>query len=479
MINQPPREHLVRDQISGAVIDRINTFRHDAEAIQQAIQDRAFSLAQDQVNKIRDFIGTPENILGNPSTKHGEIAEQVEVGIQNARSAVNQEAMKATFEGVGRTARADYLIDGIDVQSKFYNGARNSLDGILSHLEKYPDFTEADGYYHIPKDQHADILKLLSGEQVGDLNKKTIRAIQEKVEEIERQTGQSFGEVIRPGVSAYSEVQQGAIHETLDGYDEELGETNQRRQEDIQQDHQASLAEGLKATGIAAGIAGGLTLGTALYGKYREGKNPFKGDFKVEDWADVGVKTAKGAAGGAIAGASLYALTNYAGMGAPFASAMVSSAKGIASLSQQLQQGDINADQFIDLGMVVCSEAAIVALATVAGQTAIPIPILGSLVGSIAGRMLAEAVTDTTNAVAERLEADMKDFLGRVDAEHQTLVGEIHAEFDALGSLMEAAFMIELNYGLRERSLALAEALEVPNELLIHSEQQLDDFMLS
>jgi len=69
--------------------------------------------------------------------------------------------------------------------------------------------------------------------------------------------------------------------------------------------------------------------------------------------------------------------------------------------------------------------------------------------------------------------------LGRVDAEHQALVGEIHAEFDALGSLMEAAFMVELNYGLRERSLALAEALEVPNELLIHSDQQLDDFMLS
>src|SRR5690554_5294601 len=113
MIKQPPREHLVRDQVSGAVIDRINTFRHEAEAIQQAIQDRAFSLAQEQVNKIRDFIGTPENILGNPSTKHGEIAEQVEVGIRNARSAVNQETMKATFEGVGRTARADYLIDGI------------------------------------------------------------------------------------------------------------------------------------------------------------------------------------------------------------------------------------------------------------------------------------------------------------------------------------------------------------------------------
>ncbi|MGM0786012.1 MAG: hypothetical protein ACQEUM_18105 [Pseudomonadota bacterium] len=460
-------------------VEAINDARHQAEVLQQAIQDQAFEKAQEQVEAVRRFIGTPENILGNHSTKHGEIAEQVEVGIRNARSAVNQADMMATFDGVGRTARADYMIDGLDVQSKFYNGARNSLDGILNHLEKYPDFTGSDGYYHIPKDQHEEIRRLLSGEQVGDLNDKTIRAIQSKVEEVERQSGRPFAEVVQPGSSDYSDVQQGVIHDTLDSHDDELRDTNSQLKETIHQEHQASLTEGLKATGVAAGLGGGIALGTALYGKYREGKNPFAGDFTRKDWADVGVTTSKGATGGAVAGASLYALTNYAGMGAPFAAAIVSTGKGVAALSMQLKQGDIDTDEFVELGTVVCAEAAIVALATVAGQVAIPLPVVGSVVGSLSGRFLAEVAINTPEAVSKRLEADMQALLDRLEEEHKGIMLQIHAEFDALGSLMDAAFQVELNYGLRERSLALATTLGVPEDQLIHNDSELDDFMLS
>lgn len=478
MAHHPPRDYLIRDQFSGIAVDSINSTRHQTEMMQQAIQDQAFEKAQEQVETIRHFISEPEKILGNPYTKHGEIAEQVEVGIRNARSAVSQEPMTATFDGLGRLDRADYLIDGLDVQSKFYNGTRNTLDGILGHLEKYPDFAEVDGYYHIPKDQHEEIQRLLSGEQLGDLNAKTMQSIHSKVEEIEQQTGRSFSEVVQPGVSDYPEVQKGAIHDTLDRHDQELRDSHTQRKDNIQQDHQASLAEGLKATGIAAGVGGTLALGTSLYGKYREGKNPFKGELTADDWAEVGLITAKGAVGGAVAGGALYALTNYASMGAPFAAAVVSTGKGVSALTLQLQKGEISADEFVDLGTIICAEAAIVALATVAGQTAIPIPVVGSVVGSIAGRFLAEAVTNTSDAVAQRLEEDMEVFMGRIEEKHQAILQQIHAEFDALGNLMDLAFQIELNYGLREHSITLAMALGVPSEQLLHDETELDDFML-
>ena len=99
---------------------------------------------------------------------------------------------------VGRTAPADYSIDGIDVQSKFYNGARNSLDGILNHLEKYPNFASADGYYHIPKDQYEVIQRLLSGEDVEEFSEKTVRAILAKIEEIESRVGRPFLNIVNP-----------------------------------------------------------------------------------------------------------------------------------------------------------------------------------------------------------------------------------------------------------------------------------------
>lgn len=479
MTKHAPRDHLVRDQFSGIAVSTINDARLQAEAIQQAIQAKAFEQAQEQIESVRRFLGSPENILGNPGTKHGEIAEQVEVAIRNARAALNQEEMTATFDGVGRTAPADYSIDGIEVQSKFYNGARNSLDGILNHLEKYPKFASADGYYHIPKDQYEVIQRLLSGEDVEEFSEKTVRAILAKIEEIESRVGRPFLNIVNPSSSRYAEVQQGAVHETLDSYDEEFFETNNRRKEEITLEHQPSLAEGLKATGIAAGLAGGLSLGAALYQKYREGKNPFSGEFTKEDWAEVGVKTAKGAAGGAVAGASLYVLINYAGMGAPLAAAVVSTGKGVASLSLQLERGEITNDQFVELGTILCAEAAIVALATVAGQTAIPIPVLGSIIGSLSGRFLAEVVTNTSADVARRLEADMEEFRDRLDDAQREIFGEIHAAYGALGGLMEAAFRVEVNCSLRERSLMLAQALGVAQDQLIHNDAELDVFMLS
>lgn len=73
----------------------------------------------------------------------------------------NQKA-DATFEGVGRTVAADYKVHGVDVQSKYINGANNSLSHVLKHMKDYKGNYEAfgkDGYYVIPKDQYEQIKK--------------------------------------------------------------------------------------------------------------------------------------------------------------------------------------------------------------------------------------------------------------------------------------------------------------------------------
>src|SRR5699024_907010 len=146
--------------------------------------------------------------------------------------------------GVGRLAPEDYLLNGIEVQSKFYNGINNTLGkGVVGHLDKYPDFTSNDGFYHIPKDQYDVIKKILKGENVENLNAKTISAIKNNVAEIEKRTGQDFYEVVKPGVSEYAEIQQGTVHGTLDSHQQDLDQQNQQMKEDIIRDHRPSLAE--------------------------------------------------------------------------------------------------------------------------------------------------------------------------------------------------------------------------------------------
>ncbi|HBE47793.1 MAG TPA: hypothetical protein DDW76_03010, partial [Cyanobacteria bacterium UBA11369] len=90
-------------QFVAAMVAEENLRHIEQLAAELSKQDRAFFAAVGEIDKVQDFLGSPENILGNPSTKHGEIAEQVEVGIRNAKSLLNSSETRATFERVGRT----------------------------------------------------------------------------------------------------------------------------------------------------------------------------------------------------------------------------------------------------------------------------------------------------------------------------------------------------------------------------------------
>ena len=128
-------------------------------------QDINLEEALNELNEIKKFIGDAEHILGNASTKHGEIAEVMQVRIANARRLIKGLARNHSFEGVGRTAPEDYMRNGKQVQSKFYNGLRNTLFGkhaLAEHLEKYRDFTKNGGSYDIPKDQYEEMVDLLN-----------------------------------------------------------------------------------------------------------------------------------------------------------------------------------------------------------------------------------------------------------------------------------------------------------------------------
>ena len=230
------------DQLIGSAVNALNQARIDDMVVKLSHQDIAFVLAREQMQKVRDFIASPGNILGSMNTKHGEIAEQVEVGLRNSEQAIKEglqdaTTFRATFEGVGRNARMDYLIDGIEVQSKFINGTNKNLMQILKHMDEYSNFGKDGSFYHIPKDTWQEIQDVLDGKPVEGLKSTTIEAIKAKVAEIESETQRPFAEVVRPGISDYKDVQLGKINETLDKHDQELARQNDAKRTEIIDDH--------------------------------------------------------------------------------------------------------------------------------------------------------------------------------------------------------------------------------------------------
>ncbi len=112
--------HLVA-QVAGGFVAADVAARAAAESVDIARQEAAMNAARHEVGRVRDFIGSPEKIVGNPTAKHGEVAERVEVGIRRARQVLEGLKPTATIDGLPRNGPIDYVIDGVDVQSKFIN----------------------------------------------------------------------------------------------------------------------------------------------------------------------------------------------------------------------------------------------------------------------------------------------------------------------------------------------------------------------
>ena len=455
--------------------------RSDSLAAALAGQDRAFRDALSELRVVKDLVGSPEHILGNANTKHGEIAEQVHVAIRRALDRLHQQTPTATFEGVDRLGAVDYR-DGVDIQSKFYNGLRNTLDGITSHAERYEEFASGEGRYHIPKDQFEQYRQLKETGTLDGLSARSIERLQQQAETLQQKTGRSLDELIRPGEARYDEVQQGRVHDTIRDRKNRLAEKNEELKEQIPGQHGPSLAGLANAAAAGAAAGGGVRFAQAVWTKYQDGRNPFRGDFSVEDWKDVGLETFTGAGSGAVAGGAVYLLTNATSLAAPFAGVLVSGLMGIGDLLGRHHAGEIDDAQFVDLSLMVAADAAIVGVCVATGQTLIPIPMLGAFVGSVAGKFVASAIRDglgdTESALIERLKAYETEALGKLDDTLRNAMHELNAYFGRLDALARVAFDETVNVKLRlEASVRIAEALNVPDEQILRSTADLDTLM--
>ena len=88
------RTQIYTDQVIGGAVQKgINAAQsvytdRMVEILQTAIEKEAYarnnlSESMQCIENVRDFVSNPQQILGNVGTKHGEIAEHVEVEIRN------------------------------------------------------------------------------------------------------------------------------------------------------------------------------------------------------------------------------------------------------------------------------------------------------------------------------------------------------------------------------------------------------------
>ena len=219
----------------------------------------------------------------------------------------------------------------------------------------------------------------------------------------------------------------------------------------------------------------------AIWIKYREGRNAFRGEFSIRDWQDVGVVAVQGAAGGAVAGSTLYVLTNSTALAAPFAGSLISTLRGVGVLLRDYHARTIDGDQFVEMSHIVAMDMAVVGLAATAGQALIPVPLLGVLLGSLAGRLVASALEHGLGQSASTLISRLAEYeryaFGQLDEEFRAVMQRLDAWFGNLERLAATAFDPEVNAHLLRASVELAKTVGVPDTLILRTTGDLDDFM--
>ena len=472
-----------QEQAVASWVNQLNQIRLDDLMEKLTAQDCNLEDAWAELQELKYFISAPEHILGSLQTKHGEIAEHIQVNFSNARNLIKGLKAELTFDNVPRTAPEDYLSSGNPVQSKFLNGAERTFDAIQKHLKDYPDFLKSggynsgNGYYDIPRDQYDQITECLR-KPSSQLSRSEWR-LAEKVRAWESANGIHFEEKVRPSVAGYQQVQQGKIQDTIHEEEKNILREDRAERDAAYIQSKPTAAEGARAAGVSAAIEGGTHFVLAVHRKLKEGKK--LAEFTAEDWKNVGLDTAQGTVTGGIRGAAIYGMTNFTATPAAVASAFVTAAVGITAQAKQLEQGAISEDDFVCNSTVLCLDVSISAIASLAGQVLIPIPVLGAVVGNCVGMfywgICKEYASEREQRLAESYRQSVDVLNEQLDARYADLMAQILAEFKKFVSVQELAFDEDVNRAF-EGSVALARYVGVPEEKILSDTEKIDHFFM-
>ena len=473
-------ERIVKDTQEQAVASWINYIN------QMRINELLKGLSQQDINldnALREIGELKESVSrllqtnrGGAKGMHGFIAERMQVYFENARNLAD--GAGRGYSLIDDNGPVDFIGHGIDYQQKFV-GKHLSLDAVKGHLDKYPDYIKNGGKYQIPKDYYERLKYLfelpekegrkLAGEDYG---------LWKYVHEFFRDKDIAFSD-IEPSVIDYRDAQRNVASKTISQEERRIKGHNQEKRERLYQKSQPSGRELYKASAVALAAEGGMAFCMGVYRKRKAGRR--LSQFDGDDWKELGIDTAGASAKGGIRGAAVYGMSNFTATPAAVASAFVSAVFGVLAEAGRLKAGVINEENFLIHSEIFCLDATVSAVSAVLGEVLIPIPVLGAVIGNVAGMVLYGIAKDTMTEEEQRIILQYNQ--GRIELgetlaqQYQHLMGQMEEETRKFGSLVDWAFSEETNVAF-EGSVKLAEHCGVRQNKILKNKSDIDGYFL-
>lgn len=479
-----------QEQAFAAWVDYLNQLRLNELLAKLAAQDINLEQALAELQKMKiDIAALIASNRGGGKGLHGYIAEAAEAGIENARNLVK--GLETACKWINDNGPVDLVRSGTEIQQKFvkefFSLSKNG--GVLEHQADYPWFVKQGGKYQIPKDFYEALMKLWNmpqeeaGKLVGsgssdDKNFFTYTNWK-KVQEFFKSSGITPDD-IEPSLLNYDDVKKGTIYQTIKNEEASLRETDKQIRDAAYEASKPTLKQGAQAAAIGAAAEGGMAFCLGVAKKRKQGKR--LAEFTTEDWREVGIDTAKGTVQGGIRGGAIYAMTNFTATPAAVANAFVTASFGVAAQAYQLQQGNITQEDFIVNSEVLCLDVSVSAVASILGQTLIPVPVLGAIIGNMAGMFMYQIAKNHLSEKEQVLIQNYRESFAALnkllEERYQQLMAQLKIELAKYTSMLELAFDLNVNIAF-DGSIALADYVGVAQNRVLRSKADIDNYFLN
>jgi hypothetical protein len=202
--------------------------------------------------------------------------------------------------------------------------------------------------------------------------------LRQSIQEFENATGFKFTRDVKPGIVKYAQTQLYVAEDTINGEEISIRETDKKIRDKFYRESRPNFGDFGKAALSGAVLEGGVTFLLCVIKKQKNGS----------EWSDVIIETTLGVIKGAIRGAGVYAFTSFTPAPASVATALFTAIFGIAGQTRAFVKGKIDADEFAANANQICLDVSVSVGFSALGQTLIPVPVLGALIGNATGIFL-------------------------------------------------------------------------------------------
>ena len=469
-----------QEQALASWINYLNQVRLDQLMQDLRLQDRNLLEALKQMDWAQ--INVDKTILSNRGADtgiHGFLAEILETGINNARRSIN--GLSPNMEWINDNDAVDLVRDGIGIQQKFYQSdGLFSLNAAAKHLDHYPDFLKAGMKYQIPKDQYEKVLFLNSlseKEAFHQLNATTDPTIGQwrKVHTFFKGSKLKVND-FEPSHIRYDQAQKANVNKTVAEEKGNLHSIDKQNREAAYQKSKPSLSQGTKATVVSASIEG---LTTFCLEISRKRKNKKISEFNTDDWIEISKKSGFGFVKGGLRGSSMYILSNFTATPAFVANSVVTSSFGLAEQFHLYRNGTLSELELIESSEILCLEASVSALSSLLGQVAIPVPILGAMIGNTVGNILFQISKDYFTGKEQELINRFADEQSKLDLnlskEYDQYIHLLDKNMSAYLNILNKAFSPDIRVAFKG-SILLAKSMGVESDEILGDLESIDSY---